>query len=828
MHVLPCSRRGEGDDLCMALTQISRELLGPNGDGLQAGGCDSSDCLFCQYRSHSPFHLNAYAGKLTSLLRKRSLNGNSFHSILSAHPEHSSTLPTALDVTSAKRQKSTISSTGFTGASVEPSTTVTVPPSLDARDFTALNPQHRSRSVSPHNCNVMRGLPCASHLHLQGPGEQVAAAEGLPVAAPTAVIHLPAAALQAAVASAAAISRQTPSSSQPQQHPRQRRHSQPPHVPLPPGWSFRPEWAQRAEPAPAELQQVLRLHAEAPGTGPACGGSGGSGGSCTAAAAATAVAVAATAAAAAAIRQEAPCGAGRCGQEPAARVSTVTERREEVEREEEEGARRVGDGSGGGSWGCGGRSRVTHRWSGSGSGAGTGIVCALEFSPDGRLLAAGGVDKQVRLYSLADAFGDMSEDPIDPLVAAGADEAAAEEEEDEDPAEVPWGADGAGFPASHCSDLPCWPPRRAAGCSNGDRGGGSDGAIGYDDVVQPYGGDADMSPLVVVQRMPSKISSMAWSPFQDGILTVGDYDGVLTQLHLASGHQLADVEAHGGRKIWSVVHSRRTPHLVASAADDRCVRLWSGRDLAQCVVTLQPNPRASVCCVDLSSDQDHLLAAACSDSTAYVYDMRRMGGGPLAALRYHSRPASYCRFFGANRIVTAATDASIALWDLPTAMDSAVATASYGNDATAATVCTTPYRVFRGHHNEKNFVGLSVRPAEGLLACGSECSRAFAYHTSWSAPLAAVDLSDATHGSVADAATIDIRGGAAATGVTVAGGYTSGAVAGSKCAGGGGCEFVSAVCWQPAEAGAVWGLPPLLASATSRGGVSLSVLARYS
>ncbi|EFJ50367.1 hypothetical protein VOLCADRAFT_44236, partial [Volvox carteri f. nagariensis] len=197
------------------------------------------------------------------------------------------------------------------------------------------------------------------------------------------------------------------------------------------------------------------------------------------------------------------------------------------------------------------------------------------------------------------------------------------------------------------------------------------------------------------------------------VLTVGDYDGVLLQLHIASGHQLADVEAHDGRKIWSVAHSCRTPHLVASAADDRCARLWAGRGLSQCIASVQPNPRAAVCSVDFSPARDHLLALACSDRTAYVYDMRSLDRGPLATLRHHARPASYCRFLGGDRLVTAATDSSLALWDLSEAVPA----------------------VFQGHRNEKNFVGLSVRAADGLLACGSECSRAFAYHSSWSTPL---------------------------------------------------------------------------------------------
>ncbi|PNH00667.1 Protein SPA1-RELATED 2, partial [Tetrabaena socialis] len=308
----------------------------------------------------------------------------------------------------------------------------------------------------------------------------------------------------------------------------------------------------------------------------------------------------------------------------------------------------------------------------------------------------------------------------------------------------------------------------------------------------------------------------------DGVLTVGDYDGVLLQLHLASGHQIADVDAHEGRKIWSVAHSTHTPHLTASAADDRCARLWAGRGLTQRVAVLRPNPGASVCCVDLSPSHAHLLAAACSDGAAYVYDMRQLAGGPMMELRGHTRPASYCRFLGGGQLVTAATDATVALWELGGAAAGNGALGAIG-DGGAAAAGGAPQRVFRGHSNEKNFVGLSVRAADGLVACGSECGSAFAYHTSWAAPLAAIDLSGApaacgARGGDASDAARTARPWAAAGAAAAAGG-----AAPVRSGGGGG--FVSAVCWQPAEAGAVLGLPPLLAAGTSLGGVSLCALA---
>lgn len=376
------------------------------------------------------------------------------------------------------------------------------------------------------------------------------------------------------------------------------------------------------------------------------------------------------------------------------------------------------------------------------------------------------------------------------------------------------------------------------------------------DVGERGGGNADL--LVCAQRLPSKVSCMAWAPHVDGVITVGDYDGVLLQLHVASGHQLADVDHHAGRKIWSVAHSSRVPHLAASAGDDGAARLWAGRGLATCAATLRPSAKASVCSVDFSTTHDHLVALASSDRSAYVYDMRALSS-PLAVLRHHARPVSYVRFFDHGRLVTASTDGSIGLWDLnqPEAPFGAAAASGLPDGplpvwpsqqpAAAARQLATPFqqqvqarparsggsassgcsglagggdagdappwRVFRGHRNEKNFVGLTVRPQDGLIACGSETNRAYAYYTSWTTPLASAD---ALQGCACRLCQAPV-GRAAALGAGAGGPVSNG----TNGAGGG---FVSAVCWQPAAAGASLGLPPMLATATSHGGVSLKAL----
>lgn len=273
---------------------------------------------------------------------------------------------------------------------------------------------------------------------------------------------------------------------------------------------------------------------------------------------------------------------------------------------------------------------------------------------------------------------------------------------------------------------------------------------------------------LVVHRLSSKLSSLGWNPDQPGTVTVGDYDGVVTQLDLESGHLVAEVDEHAGRRVWAVSHSHLRPHLAASGSEDGTVALWSGPGLATAAARLRPG--AAVTGVQLSPYDENAVAMACADGRAHVYDLRRLDA-PLATLAgHHNRPTSYAKFLDRTTLVTAATDASLATWTL-------------GGDLTAI----APGRVFRGHANAKNFVGLAVRPEDRLVACGSECSRVYAYSMAWECPVASADL-----------------------GVCGCGGCGEAPAPGLFC---------TAVTWQPE--GAAPGCGPLLAAATSDGGVKV-------
>lgn len=154
---------------------------------------------------------------------------------------------------------------------------------------------------------------------------------------------------------------------------------------------------------------------------------------------------------------------------------------------------------------------------------------------------------------------------------------------------------------------------------------------------------------------------------------------------------------------------------------------------------------------------------------------------PQQVIKGHTRPVSYVRFMGRHRLATAAVDSSLALWDLH------------------GTAGPSLFRRYLGHANTKNFVGLSVREDDELMACGSEAGQAVAYHRAWTKPVA-------THNFGAAPLLPD---------------QASGSDGQQRQR-----ELTSAVCWWPGELGAFGGscAGPVLAAAQSDGDLRLLTL----
>lgn len=111
------------------------------------------------------------------------------------------------------------------------------------------------------------------------------------------------------------------------------------------------------------------------------------------------------------------------------------------------------------------------------------------------------------------------------------------------------------------------------------------------------------------------------------------------------------------------------------------------------------------------------------DHHVHLYDLRN-ASKPLDVLKGHKKAVSYVKFADSATIVSASTDCTLRSWTLP----------GQGTPNLLPAATAQLSRVFSGHVNEKNFVGLGVHG--DLLACGSENNSVFVYHRDLSKPLA--------------------------------------------------------------------------------------------
>ena len=182
-----------------------------------------------------------------------------------------------------------------------------------------------------------------------------------------------------------------------------------------------------------------------------------------------------------------------------------------------------------------------------------------------------------------------------------------------------------------------------------------------------------------------------------------------------------------------------------STSDDGTARIWSGSGSSQTVGVIRPHHAAPVCDGSFCSYDRNLVALASADHNAYVYDLRNLTG-PLHTLSGHSRAVSFARFMSSHRLVTSSVDGSLACWDLQDSAGAQVVPHWDGNFSGNAhfrggkMTGGRDWRRFVGHTNSRNFVGLAVRPEDGLMACGSESSSVYVYNTHWAAPVAQRDL----------------------------------------------------------------------------------------
>ncbi|XP_047172161.1 protein SUPPRESSOR OF PHYA-105 1-like [Vigna umbellata] len=247
--------------------------------------------------------------------------------------------------------------------------------------------------------------------------------------------------------------------------------------------------------------------------------------------------------------------------------------------------------------------------------------------------------------------------------------------------------------------------------------GGISRKIKIFELSSAISGDSDDIQYPVVEMSnESKISSVCWNTCIQNHLASADYDGEIKMWDAGTGQLLSQYIEHEER-AWSVHISPSDPKMFASGSDDCSVKVWNINE-RNSVETISMD--ANICCVQFSPPSTNLLFFGSSDHKVYGYDLRHTRI-PWCSLAGHRKSVSYVKFIDAGAVVTASTDNSLKLWDLKKASSSALS-----SDACVLT--------FKGHRNEKNFVGLSV--SGGYIACGSESNEVYCYHKSLPVPIA--------------------------------------------------------------------------------------------
>lgn len=212
---------------------------------------------------------------------------------------------------------------------------------------------------------------------------------------------------------------------------------------------------------------------------------------------------------------------------------------------------------------------------------------------------------------------------------------------------------------------------------------------------------------VVQMSCTSKISCLSWSRYHKNWLASSDYDGSVTLWDAFAGHKIRVFQEHE-KRCWSVDFNTLDLRLLASGSDDAHVKLWSANTphSVGCI-----EAKANVCCVKFNPASSFHLVFGCADHFVHYYDIRKPNQS-LGVFKGHKKAVSYAKFVSKDEIVSASTDSELKLWNV--------------NSPNCV-------RSFRGHTNEKNFVGLATDGT--YVACGSENNSLYVYYSGLSNPL---------------------------------------------------------------------------------------------
>ncbi|KAG6423545.1 hypothetical protein SASPL_113945 [Salvia splendens] len=206
----------------------------------------------------------------------------------------------------------------------------------------------------------------------------------------------------------------------------------------------------------------------------------------------------------------------------------------------------------------------------------------------------------------------------------------------------------------------------------------------------------------------SKLSCLSWNKCTKSHIASSDYEGIVTVWDVTTRQSVMEYEEHE-KRAWSVDFSPTEPSMLVSGSDDCKVKVWCTKQEAS---ALNIDMKANICSVKYNPGSSVHIAVGSADHNIYYYDLRNISQ-PLHTLGGHRKAVSYVKFLSNNELGSASTDNTLRLWDVKE---------------------NVPLRIFRGHANEKNFVGLSVNSE--YLACGSETNEVYAYHKAISRPAA--------------------------------------------------------------------------------------------
>ncbi|PPD77958.1 hypothetical protein GOBAR_DD25130 [Gossypium barbadense] len=263
--------------------------------------------------------------------------------------------------------------------------------------------------------------------------------------------------------------------------------------------------------------------------------------------------------------------------------------------------------------------------------------------------------------------------------------------------------------------------------------------------------DDEMFAIAGVSR---RIKVFEFSAEQEKSEAGGEEVGHCTELSMPvqCSQKIADYKVLRCERI----PGRNCFSITASLIEIAMVKVWCTKQEAS---VLNIDMKANICSVKYNPGSSVHVAVGSADHRVHYYDLRNISK-PLYVFGGHKKAVSYVKFLSNHELASASTDSTLRLWDVKENL---------------------PLRTFKGHKNEKNFVGLTVNSE--FIACGSETNEVFAYHKAISKPAASYKFGS-------DMAGVDEEAGS---------------------------YFISAVCWKSDS--------PTLLVANSQGTIKVLVLA---